>query len=105
MGEAKRRKEIDPNYGKQGSKKIKIKVVDIGRSGSAEYKVFDSKEIDSFKKTILVALASNFMPTADDFVEIVFGASLACWYWRTDFTFEDAMQQVIRDIQRNVERG
>ena len=87
------------------SKKIRLKVVNVGRSGSAEYVVFDSEKLDSFKKIILISLASNLMPTIDDFVEVFLGASLACQYWRTDFTFEDAVEQVIRDIKKGVGRG
>ncbi|KOR36201.1 hypothetical protein AM228_14205 [Planktothricoides sp. SR001] len=109
MGEAKRRKNLDPNFGKDASdancrQKLKIKVVEIGRSGCPEYIFLSPNELSELKEIVLTTLAFNFIPTDPQLVEGVLEASLACNYWRSDRSFEDAVEQVIDDMRRAMER-
>lgn len=87
------------------SNKVKVKVVDVGRSGRPEYTYFDRQELSRLRSTVVQVLTWNLMPTANDLVEKVLEASLACHYWRQDLDFEQAVEQVVRDIQRAVGRG
>lgn len=109
MGEAKRRKQFDPNFGKGPSdsndrQKLKIKVVEIGRSGRPEYIFLSPAELSDLKERVLTTLAFNLMPTEPQLVEVVLTASLACHYWRSDISFEDAVEQVINDMRRAIEK-
>ncbi|MGL4500070.1 MAG: hypothetical protein ACRCU2_13480 [Planktothrix sp.] len=109
MGEAKRRKQFDPNFGKGPSdsndrQNMKIKVVEIGRSGGPEYISLSPTELSDLKERVLTTLAFNLMPTEPQLVEVVLTASLACHYWRSDISFEDAVEQVINDMRRAMER-
>jgi hypothetical protein len=109
MGEAKRRKQVDPNFGKgpsdsNGRQKLKIKVVEIGRSGGPEYIFLSPTELSDLKETVLTTLAFNLMPTEPQLVEVVLTASLACHYWRSDISFEDAVEQVLDDMRRSIEK-
>jgi hypothetical protein len=108
MGEAKRRQQFDPNFGKAPSdsndrQKLKIKVVKVGRSGGPEYIYLSPDERTEQKQKVSSILAFNFMPTDPQLVEVVLEASLACHYWRSDISFEDAVDQVINDMRRAME--
>ncbi|AFZ10398.1 hypothetical protein Osc7112_6219 [Oscillatoria nigro-viridis PCC 7112] len=84
---------------------VRIKVVDVGRSGNPEYAEYTQAQIKEFRSTIVTVLTRNLMPTSDDFVETVLGASLACHYWRKDLSFVGAVEQVVQDIERTMGRG
>ncbi len=102
MGKAKRRKKLNPNYGKSTSPNdiVRIKVVDVGRSGNPEYAEYTQAQIEEFRSTVVTVLTINLMPTSGDSVETVLSASLACHYWRKDLSFAGAVEQVARDIKR-----
>ncbi|MEG3954449.1 hypothetical protein [Microcoleus sp. herbarium2] len=84
---------------------VRIKVVDVGRSGNPEYAEYTPAQIEEFCSTIVTVLTRNLMPTADDFIETVLGASLGCHYWRKDLSFVGAVEQVVQDIERTMGRG
>ncbi|MEG4340712.1 hypothetical protein QUB36_24910 [Microcoleus sp. AT8-B1] len=85
--------------------RVRIKVVDVGRSGNPEYDEYTQAQIEEFRSTIVTVLTRNLMPTADDFIETVLGAFLACHYWRKDLSFVGAVEQVVQDIERTMGRG
>jgi hypothetical protein len=84
---------------------VRIKIVDVGRSGNPEYAEYTQTQLEEFRFTIVTVLTRNLMPTADDFIETVLGASLACHYWRKDLSFVGAVEQVVQDIERTMGRG
>ncbi|MEG5035962.1 hypothetical protein [Microcoleus sp. AT3-D2] len=84
---------------------VRIKVVDVGRSGNPEYAEYTQTQLEEFRFTIVTVLTRNLMPTADDFIETVLGASLGCHYWRKDLSFVGAVEQVVQDIERTMGRG
>lgn len=84
---------------------VRIKIVDVGRSGNPEYAEYTQTQLEEFRFTIVTVLTRNLMPTADDFIETVLDASLACHYWRKDLSFVGAVEQVVQDIERTMGRG
>lgn len=85
--------------------KVRVKVVDVGRSGGSEYACFEEQELSGFRAAVVTVLARNFMSTVDELVGTVLEASLACQYWRRDLNFDQAVEQVVRDIKRAIEQG
>ncbi|MFB2881733.1 hypothetical protein [Floridanema aerugineum] len=94
-------------FGQGGTEctKVRIKVVDVGRSGRPEYVEFQQEEFKQVRSTVVAVLTRNFMPTSSAFVETILEASLACHYWRSNLNFEGAVEQVVKDIQRSMGRG
>ena len=85
--------------------KVKVKVVDVGRSSGPEYAYFEEQELSRFRATVVTVLARNFIPTDDELVKTVLEGTLALHYWRRELTFEQAVEQVVRDIKKAVGQG